>query len=102
MRLRPAQAAPGGDGDGGKVAALESRVLQVLAAMDKRLKAAEARAEAAEGAARRAAADTQALAAQVAELRAAASANQHAPPHTQVRIRAPHARALRVVLFLRC
>jgi len=46
MRLRPAQAAPGGDGDGGKVAALEARVLQVLAAMDKRLKAAEARAEA--------------------------------------------------------
>ena len=61
--------------------------------MDKRLKAAEARAEAAEGAARRAAADTQALAAQVAELRAAASANQHAPSHAQVRIRAPHTHA---------
>ena len=90
--IRPAQAAPSGDGDGGKVAALEGRVLQVLAAMDKRLKAAEARAEAAEDAARRAAADTQALAAQLAELRAAAPAHQHAAPHAQVRIHAPRTR----------
>ena len=79
------------------MAALESRVLQVLGAMDKRLKAAEARAEAAEGAAHRAAADAQALAKQVAELRAAAVAHQHAPQHAQVRFHAAREPPLRAL-----
>ena len=101
MRLDPrAQDAPagrsstGGGDDGKAVAALESRVLQVLSAMDKRVKAAESRAQAAEEAALRAAAETQALAAQVAELRTAAATRQHAPPPAaQVRSSQPHLRS---------